>query len=73
MDNSFYNSGRPNEDLTYEIYGSKYQFEKCHWIPGGWLVGWCKRKRNWAYLWQTYLQFSEEDPVPATLIEGKIC
>ena len=52
----------------YDIYGHIYIFEKVC-IRNGSLMGYCKRKGKWAYLFDKYLQFEGEPPVPATLIE----
>lgn len=60
------------DKIVYDIYGRRYTFVKCHWVRGGWLVGYNTHKKRWAYLWEKYLQFEDEMPVPARIIEGKI-
>ena len=60
------------DKLRYDIYGRNYTFVKCHWVRGGWLVGYNTHRRRWAYLWDKYLQFENEMPVPARLISGQI-
>ena len=60
------------DKIVYDIYGRRYTFVKCHWVRGGWLVGYNTHKKRWAYLWEKYLQFEDEMPVPVRIIEGKI-
>ena len=60
------------DKIVYDIYGRRYTFVKCHWVRGGWLVGYNTHKKRWAYLWEKYLRFEDEMPVPARIIEGKI-
>ena len=58
------------EDRVYYIYGYKYVFNRVH-MEAGALRGYCERRKKWAWLFDTYLQFDGEMTVPAVKSDDK--
>lgn len=53
---------------TYVINGRRYTFKPVQ-IKDGYQYGYCSKRKKWAYLFDSYLQFDGEDPIIAEKIE----
>lgn len=55
------------EKIQYEINGRIYTFTRVC-MDGGLKRGYNAKRRNWAYLYPTFVWFDNEQPVPAKMI-----
>lgn len=51
-----------NSEAIYEVNGREYTFVKVH-IEDGYLRGYSSKRRKWAWLFDSYFQFDEEEIV----------